>query len=321
MLRRALFPLLLSATTFTAAARAEPTATDVESARLLLRQGNELRAANDLRAALARYQDAHALVGTPITGYEVGRTHVQLGELVEGHEALVAVAKIPPKAKESVNTATARAEAESLAREVSGRIPTLRVTVKNARGVVRVSLDGKTVSAATALRLNPGKHIVAVEANGSSKSSEIIVSEKETREVEFAFDAVAVATPDTPAPSPVGPGAAAVVTTKVTPTWVWVGFGVAGAGAAVGAVAGVLTLNGTANLSDRCPGGDCPPSEHAQLARTERWATVSTISFVVAGAAATVSIIGLITAPSRRAVVGGVHPTVGIGTLGLEGSF
>jgi hypothetical protein len=316
--RRAFLPLLLSATTFVAVARAEPSSADVESARQLFRQGNELRAANDLRGALARYKAAHALAGTPITGFEVGRTHVQLGELVEGFAALTSVAKIPTKPNESANTTSARTEAEKMAREIEPKIPSIRVLV-NANGAI-VQLDGKSVAPSVATKVNPGKHVVVVQANGSSKTSEVIVAEAEARDVEVAFASPApVPTPPIVAPPPDETPVRRIEAGR--PTWIWVGFGVAGAGVIAGAVTGIITLNGTKTLADRCPGGNCPPSEHDQLKSTERWATVSTISFAVAGAAAVVSIVGLLVTPSRQVETGAIRPMIGLGSIGLEGSF
>lgn len=315
-------PLIVAAASVVAIARAEPSSVDVESARQLLRQGNELRANNDLRAALARYKAAHALVGTPITGFEVGRTHVQLGELVEGYEALGAVAKIPIKPNESANTTYARKEAERLARETDARIPAVRVFVKNVTAgvTVVVQLDGRRIDPGVSHRVNPGKHGVVVQAAGSTRTTEVVVTEGQTRDVEIALDAPVVAPAPAPTKSEPSP-AAATTTTSGRPAWIWVGLGVAGAGAIAGTVAGVVTLNRTDSLAERCPTGDCPPSEHDYLKTTDRWATVSTISFAVAGAAAAVSIVGLIATPSKKTETGSIKPTIGLGSIGLEGSF
>src|SRR5262245_33623847 len=106
-------------------ARADLTPVEHEEARAHLRQGNELRASGDLRGALAKYRAPHAIAGTLITGLEVGRTHLLLGELVEALAALEAVAGIPKKPNESSNTSAARAEAARLAAEITPRIPTL----------------------------------------------------------------------------------------------------------------------------------------------------------------------------------------------------
>lgn len=305
---RAAFLFFLALSAVSPIGRAEPSSGDIESARQLLRQGNELRAKDDLRGALKRYQAAHALVGTPITGYEVGRTHVQLGELIEGLEALESVAAIPVKANESANATKARTEAARLAQEIAPKIPSLRVLVRNASGTPVVRIDGTPRAADVAHKVNPGKHGVVVEANGATRTSEVTLAEGESRTLEVAFEVVAAPAKTDP-PAPETPG---------RPTWVWVGFGIAGAGVIAGAASGVYVLSTSSELRDRCPTGDCPPAEHDRLRSADRWATVSTVSFAVAGAAAAVSVIGLLATPVGK---GDVHATVGLGSISVEGRF
>ena len=48
------------------------------------------------KAALVRFKAAYALVPSPITGLEVGKTQIDLGALVEAREQLVEVTKMPP---------------------------------------------------------------------------------------------------------------------------------------------------------------------------------------------------------------------------------
>ena len=85
---------------------AEPTASDLETARELYKEGRALRDKNDLKAALEKFKGAHALASTPVTGLELGRTHMLLTELVEAREAFLSVAKIPFADKESVTSPT-----------------------------------------------------------------------------------------------------------------------------------------------------------------------------------------------------------------------
>ena len=67
-------------------ARADPTEADLAQARELRNQGRELRAAGDLRGALAKFKAAHAVGQTAVTGIELARTHAALGEIVEARE-------------------------------------------------------------------------------------------------------------------------------------------------------------------------------------------------------------------------------------------
>lgn len=294
---------------------------DVDQARALFREGNDLRDKNDLRGALAKYEAAHALVATPITALEVGRTHLQLGELVAARAALVGVTALPKKNKESQNTVAARAEAERLVKDLDERIPHVSVTVDGvpAGQVPQIEIDGVATTAASTA-VDPGRHIVVVRATGVEKRSEISVAERETREVKVSLATPAPAPVLSPTPTP-AIGDAPPVVGSSHPTWVWTGFGVAMVGVAVGTFAGVMTLHQTAQLQDTCPDGRCPPDQHDKLSSTHTWATISTVSFVVAGTAAVASLIGFVATPSASPQHGSVQATVGFGTLGLRGSF
>lgn len=301
---------MLAALAFVSPARAD----DIETARGLFRQGNELHEKNDIKGALEKYEAAHALVATPITGLMVARTHLELGHLVAARDALVAVRKMPLKPKESDNTKAARVEADKLADEVESRIPRIRVVVEGATGAT-ILIDGVAASS-DARQVDPGNHVVLVRAGAIEKTNEITIAEKETREVRIVF-ATPLAAPAA-APAPMSPSSPAIVEPEAKrgrPTWIYVGFGVAGAGVVVGSIAGIVTLRGASDLETSCRDGRCPPGEHGRLSSTRTWSTVSTVSFVVAGAAAAIAVVGLATSHSR------VTPTVGLGTVGLAGSF
>ncbi|HTU62558.1 MAG TPA: hypothetical protein VMF89_29055, partial [Polyangiales bacterium] len=78
-----LLVLCSSSHLFLQPAAAEPGASERETARALMTEGDKLRAAGDLRAALTRYQAAHAIVHAPTTGLDLARVQAQLGLLVE----------------------------------------------------------------------------------------------------------------------------------------------------------------------------------------------------------------------------------------------
>jgi hypothetical protein len=295
-------------------AHGEPSSAQLDQARALFREGNELRDKNDMRGALAKYEAAHALFATPITGLEVGRTHLQLGELLAARDAFVAAVKLPVKPQESANTAAARAEAARLAGEVEARIPKIVVSVESTEPA-QIEIDG-SVAAQAPRQVDPGKHVVVVRSGSAVRTSEVVLVERETREIKVSF-----AAPAAPA-SPALPPAPPAKEPSGRPTWVWVGFGVAGAGVVVGSIAGAMTLHGTSQLSSGCNDGRCPPDQHDRLSSTRTWATVSTISFAVAGTVAAVSLVGLFaSSPSSSASQGSITPTVGLGSIGVRGAF
>ncbi|MEA2751661.1 MAG: hypothetical protein QOI41_5804, partial [Myxococcales bacterium] len=57
----------------------EPSAGDLATARSALKEGLALREKGDLLGALGRLTTAHDLVPTPVTAFELGKTHLLMG--------------------------------------------------------------------------------------------------------------------------------------------------------------------------------------------------------------------------------------------------
>src|SRR5262249_27256744 len=81
----------LAATEGRAAAQS---AADTATAKAAIKQARELRSRGDYAGALPKFQAAYALVPTPPTGLDLGRTLVSLGQLVQAREVLVAVTRM-----------------------------------------------------------------------------------------------------------------------------------------------------------------------------------------------------------------------------------
>lgn len=282
--------LVLSAPAFAG----EPTAADSETALQLYKDGKGLREKGDLQGALGKLRAAYALVQTPITALELGKTQVAIGQLIEAREVLLSVARIPVRNNESSKAAEARVEAEALAAELRPRLASLTVRPKGTSDAPpKISVDGVVVppDAATVPRvLNPGAHIIVVEANGQRVQSEVTLAEAQTRDVEIDLPARGAAVP--------------VVEPPVTPPpqeqekkrspLVYIGFGTAIVGIGVGTVAGILTLSKASTLKDSCRDGHCPPSSQSDLDGVSTTGTISTIGFVVGAAGAVLGVVGLV---------------------------
>ena len=166
-----------------------PSAQELETARMLYKEGKALRANGDLRGALEKLQAAHALGNTPVTGIELARTYVLAGLLVEARETALYIARIPVADDETGKSVEARTDAAHLAEELEPRIPTLVVRVPGLlpNESVRVSIDRAEVpEAATneAQKVNPGQHEVVVRTDeGRVGRDSVEVVEGETREV------------------------------------------------------------------------------------------------------------------------------------------
>lgn len=198
---------------FCASVAMAQTPADLETARLLFTQANELHDKGDLSGALAKYKAAHVLAHTPVTGLELGKTYVELGLLVEGRDALAGVGALPVKPAESEKTVHARADAAKLAAELRGRIPTLTVILDGlAPGATAVvTIDGSPVDAATLGQprvMNPGPHSVSASvAGGKPRVETLTLKEGELRTLAVHVEAPPAPPPpppvDTPPPPPV----------------------------------------------------------------------------------------------------------------------
>jgi hypothetical protein len=170
------------------AAQSPPTAADLETARALYKEGKELRAAGHLREALEKLRAAHTLGRTPITGVELARTYVMLGELVEARDVALDVARIPLASDETERSADARRDAAALADDLRARIPSIEVHADEGAAII---VDGERVPDAARgepRRVNPGTHtVVERAADGREAQATVTVGERESRVVTLSF--------------------------------------------------------------------------------------------------------------------------------------
>ncbi|MBI2394567.1 MAG: hypothetical protein HYV09_33665 [Deltaproteobacteria bacterium] len=339
-------------TTFVLPVRAAPTAADLESARQLFKEGKDLRDAGDLAGAVAKLKAAHALGQTPITGLELGKTHVMRGELVEAREVFLGVARIPVASDETKKSADARVECDKLAGDLKARIPKLKVVVEGAPpgAKLKVTVDGELIPAAALSEprsVNPGQHVVIAKIVGGPESrTDVVLKESESKSVSITVEAPAVVPPKEeptvqeppapppkkkkkaeaePEPEPAPPPIVAPPPSSSsggTSPLVYVGFVTAGVGLIAGSVTGVLALSKANEVKEVCPNSVCSSANKAVLDETKTFATVSTVAFGVAGAGLILGIIGLTKGggPSEPTHAH-VRPFIGLGSVGLSGAF
>jgi len=301
-------------------ASAAPTAAEKETARNLVKTARAKIRRGELASALEDLKAAHAIMGVPTTGLELGKAQIEAGQLVEARDTLLAVVRQPPAKIEPFEFRRARAAAKKLSDQVAKRIPTLRIEVIGAGAAdTRVAVDGVTVAPAalqSPLSLNPGPHVVTLSREGAERATEVTLAEAQTRDV--VLDATGLSKPKSPLPdAPV-----ANEPKRATNPLVWVGFSVAGAGAVVGSITGILAFSKHADIVSRCENNRCPPDTHADIESGERMGNISTLSFVIAGVGAGVGVYGLLNPPSADAKA---EPTVGLwlgpSSAGVRGAF
>jgi hypothetical protein len=322
---------------------AEPNAADKETARRLMTEGRTHRKANDWKGALQSFLAADAIMHVPTTGLEVARAEIELGQLVEAREKLLAVARLPVDGDEPRAFTEARATAKVLGAEIEPKIPSILVKLAGATDnpALKVTVDGVEVpSAALSVprAVDPGHHVVAVRVGGGgAHEAQVDVQEAETKEVPLEVPSGQASSTDTEAEPSSDTGTSNDRTSKWRiPTYV--GFGVGGAGLIMGSITGLLAISDFNSAKKQgCVGNQCPPAANADLDKAGTMATLSTVGFIVAGVGVGAGVLGFVlgrrpsapTTPSAPAADVSSAPTLdlyfgpraGGASGGVRGSF
>lgn len=282
---------------------AEPSAADVTTAKSLVSEGRALRDKGKHSAARDRFKGAFALVPTPIIGMDLAREHLALGELVEAREVAIAVTKLPANPKESEEGRAARADAATVANDLTTRIPSLVIDVDNLPAGGTVLLDDVPVPPATfgvPRKLNPGKHTVVARVDEREKSRTVTLGEGQQKKV--TIDAKELGgTTRLPATSAANEGSTATTTTSpgtaaqpdgARPVWPWIALGAGAVGLIGGIKFGLDWSSANADYRAQCPSTDCPQRD--QLAQDrDRAAALTIVSGIIGVAGVTIGAIGL----------------------------
>lgn len=305
----------------------QPSAADLESARELYKDAKALRESGDLRGALQKFKQAHAYGQTPVTALELGRTHMQLGELVEAREVLLSIARMKVQPDETEKSAAARQEGADLAEEIRPKIPTLDIKVTGVpeSAPVELVIDGASVpvvSLSAVRKTNPGTHAIVARSGSREAKSEVTVAAGETKAVTVALDGAGSTATGTIA----GPAKAETPAggRSISPV-VWAGLGVGAAGLAVGGVTGILAMGKASKVDDACNGTVCPRSAEKDVSNGRTMATISTIGFAAGAAGLAAAAIGwFVLSPPKQATSSAsvrVKPIASPWFTGLDGTF
>ncbi len=105
----------------------------------------------------------------------------------------------------------------------------------------------------------------------------------------------------------------------------FVALGVGAAGLLVGGITGGLALGKHGDITKSCPEGHCAPGQEAMLKPEiesyNTMGTISTIGFIAGGALAATGVVLILTAPKKTTTQATVTPLVGLGFVGVMGSF
>ena len=300
-------------------------ASDRETARSLMDQGDDLRSKGDLKGALVRFKAANDIMHVPTTALEVARTQIALGQLVEARDMLAQIMSSAPTPREPAQFKDARVEAQKLDATLEARVPSLTVTVNGAAegASVSLSVDGVAVPAAVIglpRRLDAGHHVLVATTSTQEGRAEIDIAEGEKKDVSITLATVSKPVVEKPLveekPEPPPEAHRSYVVPIVL-------FGIGGASLIAGGITGAMELSQTSSLSSTCSNKVCPPSQYGALDSANALATVSTIAFIAGGVFVAGGVIALLVGkPSAPAATQAhVEPWFGFGSAGVRGSF
>ncbi|OJY24304.1 MAG: hypothetical protein BGO98_20810 [Myxococcales bacterium 68-20] len=296
-----------------------------------------------------------AAAGDPATAREqlkIGYLLAQDGKCDEALPHLVESLRLDPKAITLINLADceekvgkltsamshwvdarARAQAEGLrpieeeattrATALEPRLARLTIVLSpTAPKDAVVERDGVVLGAPSMgipLPLDPGPHAIVVKATGrADATSQITLGEGESKRIEL--DAGPSTGAATTQPSP--PQGDKAPERSLSPL-VFIGFGVAAAGVAAGSVTGLMALGAGSDAKTSCPDLRCGNQQAFDDVESGRMlGTVSTVSFIVAGAGAALGVYGLLWGKPSGAKR---EPSVGVSlapaSVALRGRF
>ncbi len=311
-------------------AHAETSEADRATARALAEEGHKALAAKDYALAEDRFRRADALIRAPSLMVDHARALVGLGRLAEAYESFDAARKekLAPGAPAAFKRAVV--EAERAIKDIAPKLAWVTLRVNGAsEPLIKIGEREVPASALGApLPVDVGSQTIQVSAEGYvSKEATVSLTAGQKTEVELSLEPVPVAPP----PPPPAPVVKHVVHRQAPPPpeskpspLTYVAFGVGGAGLALGAVTGILCLSERSKLSSSCPDGQCEPgTHHDDISRYHFYSYTSAISILVGVAGAGTGVALLLTKPKHEAPRASAHvnPYVGVGSVGVEGSF
>jgi hypothetical protein len=104
-----------------------------------------------------------------------------------------------------------------------------------------------------------------------------------------------------------------------------IGFSVSGVAGVAGTVAGLVAMNQLSRVDSLCSAQKLCDETHGgtkALSTAYTWATVSNVSFAVAGAGIVAAVVGLVSGRSSHpGAAARVTPWIGPGMAGIDGRF
>jgi hypothetical protein len=289
-------------------------AADTATARALGIEGVTLADAGKCKEAIEKLERAEKLHHAPTTATRLAECEIETGKLVRGTERLQRVVheRLPPNAPPVFVAATTRAS--TLLAATLPRIATLRISVSPApASEISLTIDDEPASDAildSDRHIDPGVHEIKVHAPGfmpETHSATLAEGETKSLIIELRRDA------GTPLPHATHDDEPSKVPAILA-------FGIGAAGLGVGVYAATVADQKSKILEQRCdPNHVCAPELHPALDEAKKWATISTVGFITAGAGVTTAVVLLLLSGSKKQPA--VRPAIGATSFGVDGVF
>ncbi|MDI3285530.1 hypothetical protein [Polyangium sp. 15x6] len=287
-----------------------PTAEELKEARERFTRGRKLEDEGKFAEALALFQEVGQVKMTPQVRFHIALCLEHTGKLVDALETFRLAAR------EATSTApNVVAEANQHIDTLEKRVPTLTVLVAKSRPGDAISLDGRPVTAGSALRVDPGEYTLTLKRDGAIASEQRITLE-ERKSLRVELEAT---------PGGEGGGAAPF---SLQRTLGWTAVGVSAASLVTMGVFIGLRGDRLSKVEAACPTlTNCDPSVAPIANEGATYATLVNVFAGLSGAAAVAGVVLLFTAPAPAASAprAGVrlNPVFapGVGFLSVEGRF
>ncbi len=290
---------------------ADGSAADLATARALGTEGLLLAQSGKCTEAIEKLTRAEKLHHAPTTLEGLGECEIAGGHIVEGTEDLRRVTLEHLDRRAPAVFRDAQAQARVALERALPRIAKVRIDVVGAADA-SVTVDGAVVSSAAIgveRPFDPGAHTIEATASGyKTASTHVQIAEGGTQTVTLTLERL----PDAPIVQRHG-------VTKRNYVPAGIAFALAGGSAIAGAIFGSIVIVKTNDLAATCAGNVCPPSQQGTHDEIGAFATVSTVTFVIAGVAAVAGVVLVALAPRHTIETVSLRATPS--ALWLEGSF
>jgi hypothetical protein len=315
-------------------------AENVAAARALGAEGVQLAQEGKCDLAIERLNRAEQLYHAPTILVELGYCQCELGQLVEGTEALNRVVRENLGANPPPAFVSAQERARSLLARYSPKLAKLVIHVRAPEGAsFEVRVDDKPVPMAllgAARPTDPGTRLVSASGtNVKPAQAQVSLSEGGSAEVELVLEAQAPAPNDGDEllvplregePGPARRDTPAEAATESSRVPAYISLGVGGLGIAAGTYFGLSALSKQSTLDEVCDSDGCPEGTQSDIDSLERNANLATVGFGVGIVGIGLGVYFLLSGDSGEetahcAQTPCVTPLVGLDYLGMEGVF